>query len=147
VKRLGYVVFLIIVVLSSLAGYWPQHRKWVRTQAKLADTSAKLSNAELTLQLCQLQGQLVALIQETEEKNYSDASALSTKFFDGLRAEAESLHPSSLQSSLQSILSQRDEATAALARADPKAHDLLVKLLGEFSKSIATNLPSSQSSD
>ena len=135
-KRLGYLAFVLIVVLAFVAGYWPQHEKLLQTQEEIAKTSAKLSKAESTVRLCQLQGQLVTLIQETNNKNYADASGLSTEFFNGLRQEIDNTPPSGLKSSLQSALNQRDPVTAALARGYPKAHDLLAQLLATLSQSI-----------
>lgn len=140
-RRLGFIAFVLIVSLSFLAGYWPQHRRLAQRQRELSATSAKLSNAESTIHLCELQGQLVTLIQETGNKNYADASGLSTEFFDGLRSEADNAPPSALKSSLESVLSQRDAVTAALARSDPKAHDLLMQLLADLSQSITRNEP------
>jgi DNA-binding FadR family transcriptional regulator len=127
----------VIVVLSFVGGYWPQHKKLVEAQENIAQMSAKLSKAESTVHLCQLQGQLVSLIQEAENENYSDASRLSTKFFDALRSELNTTPPSNLKSSLQSALNQRDAVTAALARGDPKAHNLLMQLLTDLSQGIA----------
>jgi hypothetical protein len=135
-KRYGYLAFVILLAVSFVAGYWPQHKKLLQAQGELAETSARLSKAESTVRLCQLQAQLVTLIQETENKNFADASELSTKFFDGLRREVANTSPSGLKSSLQSALSQRDAVTAALAKGGPKAHDLLEQMLVDFSQDL-----------
>jgi hypothetical protein len=135
-KRYGYLAFVMLLAVSFVAGYWPQHKKLLQAQGKLAETSARLSKAESIVHLCQLQAQLVILIQETENKNYADASGLSSKFFDGLRQEVANTPPSGLKSSLQSALSQRDAVTAALAKGDPKAHDLLEQILVDFSQNV-----------
>lgn len=88
---------------------------------------------------------VITLIQETENKNYADASGLATKFFDGLRQEVANTPPSGLKSSLQSALSQRDAVTAALAKGDPKAHDLLEQMLVDFSQNVTNPDSGSQS--
>lgn len=136
-KRSGYLVFVILLAIAYVAGYWAQHKKLLQVQSKLSETSAKLSKVERTVHLCQLQGQLVILVQETENKNYADALGLSTKFFDGLRHELDNTPPSSLKSSLQSALNQRDAVTTALARNDPKAHDLFVQLLSGLTQEMS----------
>ena len=135
-KRLGIVAFVVIVVLAFIAGYWPQHTRLLETQAQLAETSGQLVNAESTNRLCQLQDELLALVQVTGEKNYADATALSTKFFDEVRAEAGRTTEPGLKSALESVLDQRDAVTAALAQGNPAAHDLLVQLQKTFRSSI-----------
>lgn len=135
-KRFGYLAFVIVIALAFMAGYWPQHKKLLQTQGELIDTSASLSKAAAEVRLCHLQSQLVSLLQETENKNYADASVLSTKFFDGVRQEVGNAPSSSVKSSLESMLNQRDAITASLAKADPKAGDLLSQLLAHFNQSI-----------
>jgi hypothetical protein len=135
-KRFGYLAFVIVIGLAFVAGYWPQHKKWFQAQGQLIEVSVKLTKSEAKVRLCHLQSQLVSLLEETENKNYADASALSTKFFDGVRQESDNTPPSSLKSSLESTLNQRDAVTAALAKGDPKARDLLAQLLADLNQSI-----------
>jgi len=142
-KRLGIVAFVLIVVLAFIAGYWPQHTKLLEAQAKLVEMSTQLANAESTNRLCQLQDQLLTLVQVTGDKNYADASALSTKFFDEVRSEARRTTDPALKSSLESVLNQRDAVTVALAQGDPAAHELLVQLQKTFRLSIRTGEPMS----
>lgn len=144
-KRFGYLAFVIVIALAFVAGYWPQHKKLLQTQGELIDTSASLTKSEAKVRLCLLQSQLVSLFQEAENKNYADASALSTKFFDGVRHEVDSAPSSSLKSALESVLNQRDAVTAALAKADPKASDLLSQLLVDFNQNITRKILNPQS--
>lgn len=134
-KRL--IAFVVIVVAAFLGGYWPQHQQLLQARNQTATVKSQLSQADSTLHLCQLQAQLVALVEAATNKNYTDALGLSTKFFDALSHVADNTPPSDLKSSLQAILNQRDTLTAALARGDPKSQVLLTRLLADLSRSIA----------
>jgi hypothetical protein len=133
--RLGIIV-IVLMILAFLGGYWPQHSKLEEAEGRLAVSSAQLSNAESTVRLCQLQDQLLTLVQESANKNYGDAATLSTKFFNDLRAELMRTIQPDVKSALQSVLDQRDAITAGLAKGDPMVHDLLVQLLATFRQTL-----------
>jgi hypothetical protein len=127
-KRLGWIAFLLLLAATYLAGYWPQHRSFRESQDKLNAVSARLADAEVRLRLCALQNDLIALVRKTVEKNYGEAQAVSTKFFDRVLAEERQTENQKLKSSLESILQSRDAVTAALARGEASARDLLAPL-------------------
>ena len=136
-RRYGLLAVLIILGLAFLGGYWPQHNRLVQAQNENAELKQQLSKAKSTISLCQLQSQLVSLVRETASKNFADAAGLSTRFFDSLRQAADHTPASNLKSSLEAALNQRDAVTAALARGDPKSHDMLVQMLDDLSQSLA----------
>lgn len=127
-KRLGWILFLLLLAVAYLAGYWPQHRNFREAQGKFNAVSARLADAESRIRLCKLQNDLIALVRKTAEKNYGEAQAFSTKFFDQVVAEARQTENQKLKSSLESILQSRDAVTAALAKGDSSARDLLLPL-------------------
>ncbi len=127
-KRLGWILFLLLLAVAYLAGYWPQHRNFREAQDNFNAVSARLADAESRIRLCKLQNDLIALVRKTAEKNYGEAQAFSTKFFDKVVAEARQTEDQKLKSSLESILQSRDAVTAALAKGDSSARDLLLPL-------------------
>ena len=127
-KRLGWILFLLLLAAAYIAGYWPQHRKFRESEDKLNSASARLADAESRIRLCTLQNRLIALVRKTAEKNYGEAQALSTRFFDEVLAEARQTADQKSKSSLESILQQRDAVTAALAKGDSSSRDLLLPL-------------------
>ena len=127
-KRLGWILFLLLLAAAYVAGYWPQHRKFREAQDNSNAVSARLTDAESRLRLCKLQNDLIALVRKTAEKNYGEAQAFSTKFFDQVLAEARQTENQKWKSSLESILQSRDAVTAALAKGDSSARDLLLPL-------------------
>jgi hypothetical protein len=125
-------VVIVLMALSLGGGYWYEHSRWAAAESKSEALSAQLAQDNGTIDLYRLQDQLLSLVQDTGNKNYGDAAALSTKFFDNLRAEASRSTQPEVASALLSIQNQRDAVTAGLAKADPKVHDLLVQLLDTF---------------
>jgi type II secretory pathway pseudopilin PulG len=126
------LIVIVLMALSFAGGYLVERGRSADAQAKLAAASTQLSMAQATIQLYQLQGQLLTLIQETGSNNYGDAAARSTKFFDDVRAESTRTTEPDVKSALESVLNQRDAVTTALAKGDPKTHDQLLQLLATF---------------
>ncbi len=131
-KRLGWIVLVVLLAAAYVGGYWPQHQRFREAQDNFNAVSARLANveanAESRIRLCKLQSDLIALVYKTADKNYGDALPLSTKFFDQVLAEATRTDNQKSKSSLQSILQKRDAVTAALAKGDSSAYDLLLPL-------------------
>lgn len=82
------VIVIVLMALSFTGGYWLQHRRLVEAQRESTAMSGQLSNAEATIHLYELQDQLLTVVEDAGNKNYGDAAALSTKFFDDLRGTA-----------------------------------------------------------
>jgi hypothetical protein len=138
-KRLGWILFLLLLAVAYVAGYWPQHRKFRESEDKLNAASARLADAESRIRLCKLQNHLIGLVRKTADKNYGEAQALSTKFFDEVLAEARQTANQQSKSSLESILQQRDAVTAALAKGDSSSRDLLLPLEKTMHELVETN--------
>jgi hypothetical protein len=126
------LIVIVLMAISFAAGYLFERGRLAEAQAGFTTASAQLSAAQATIQLYQLQDQLLALTQEAGNKNYGDAATLSTRFFDDVRAEAARTNQPGVKSALESVLNQRDAVTTALAKGDPKAYILLQQLLGTF---------------
>jgi predicted negative regulator of RcsB-dependent stress response len=140
-KRIGLVVILLLLVLAYVAGYWPYHKKVVEMQKASVWFDTRVWQLESSLRLYRLQSQLVTLVQETEKKNYANAAELSTKFFNTLSGAVPLAASPAPRASLQTILNQRDAVTAALAKGDPAALDLLKQMLATLTQSIPADGP------
>jgi hypothetical protein len=129
--RIALIVFLLMA-LSFGGGFWWEHGRMEAVQGKLDVAAAQLTASESAVRLCRLQDQLLTLVQETADKNYGDAAALSTKFFNALGDEVARATQPNVKSGMQSILAQRDQVTAELAKGDPASHDLFVQMSATF---------------
>ncbi|MDE3169125.1 MAG: hypothetical protein KGL75_03200 [Acidobacteriota bacterium] len=127
--------FFIVVVLMALSfggGFWWEHGRAASVQQKLNAASEQLAQANSTLAQCRLQDHLLTLVEDTANKNYGEAAALSTKFFNDVNDEIPRVNQPNVKFALQSILAQRDQATGELAKGDPAAHDLFVQMSMSF---------------
>lgn len=131
-------LFLVIVLmaLSFGGGFWWEHSRTGSAQSKLDSASAQLAKANDDLRLCRLQDELLTLVEDTANKNYGDAAAASTRFFNQLNAEISQASQPAVKSAMQSILAQRDQVTAAVAKADPASHDTFVQMSAALHQAI-----------
>jgi hypothetical protein len=134
-KRLGVIIFLLLLAAAFVGGYWLgyervrlQEQKFREAQQNLSAATARLASAESRIRICKLQNDLLALVYKTADKNYGDALPLSTKFFDQVLVEAGRVENQKWKTSLGTILQKRDAVTAALAKGDASARDLLAPL-------------------
>lgn len=127
-KRAGIIIGIILIGAAYVLGFWPQYQKRKSSQRQLELANVQVANLQSRIQLYQLQHDLLGVIRQTEQKNYGQASALSTKFFDAIRIDLPRQTQPKVKTALQSILQQRDAVTSALAKADPSALGLLQPL-------------------
>jgi site-specific recombinase len=127
-KRAGIIIGIVLIGIAYVLGFWPQYQKAQESRRQVQQMTAELVGAQAQVRLYQLQNSLIAVVRQANQKNYGQASTLSTKFFDEARAEAERQSDPKVKAALQSILQQRDAVTAALAKGDPSALGLLEPL-------------------
>lgn len=131
------LIEIVLIIVAFAGGYWLEHNQWSAANAKAEAASAQLASAEGRLDLYHLQDQVLTLVQDTANKNYGDASSVSTTFFDNLATEIGRTSDPAVKSALQTMLNQRDAITAALAKGDPQARDLFAQLLISFRQTLA----------
>jgi cob(I)alamin adenosyltransferase len=123
-----FFIVLVLMVLSFGGGFWWEHGRAASAQSQLNVANAQLAKANDDVRLCRLQDDLLTLVEDTANKNYGDAATASTQFFNQLSAELAQTNQPALKSAMQSILGQRDQVTAAIAKADPASHDTFVQM-------------------
>jgi hypothetical protein len=147
------VAAVVVVVLvgagAFVSGYWPQRqarlgaeRQAAEARQQLAQTRADLGRAEALSRRGRLLGQLLALQDAAQSGSFGEARALSTPFFDGVRAAAAGETDAALRVSLEAILARRDTVTAALARGEGSASEALVPIGRELRRSLGYPVPS-----
>ncbi len=143
-SRLGAILVALLFLCTYLAGYWPQHQQFLRTQAQLNSATSQLNTAETKLRIYQLCDKLFLLIEALDKKNFADARNLSSSFFDAVRSEAGLTENPQKQSALRSILGRRDSLTASLATATPGTVESLRQIFAELRQLVdAAELPAS----
>jgi hypothetical protein len=124
-KRAVIIAAVVVVALAYLAGYWPQRRQLADVRSQLLDTQTRLAAADLQNRLGDLLGRLLALSDAVADRNYGEAAARSSSFFDAVRTEASQAGRPEATTTLQNILSARDQVTTAIAGADPALPSVL----------------------
>ena len=124
-KRTGIIVGVVLIGIAYVLGFWPQYQKVQMAREQLEQADKELAGAQARNGLYRLQHELLAVMRQTNQKNYGQASTLSTKFFDSVLDELPRQADPKVKTALQSILQQRDAVTSALAKGDPGALGLL----------------------
>ena len=124
-RRLGFVVFLLLIVAAYFGGYLPEHKRRVAAESDLRLMNAKMADAEARLGICGLENQLLSILKKVDENNYGDGQKLSTEFFDATRNQMTGTQNANFKDAFQSVLNSRDSVTADLSRNDRAAGDLL----------------------
>ena len=120
-KRYFAALVIFLAGLAYLAGYWPERQRRQALEGQLTSLRAELAEAQARVRLGGLLGQLLAAEDAVSAQNYGDAQALSSKFFDAVRAEATRTAAGSFRDVLEKVARMRDPVTASLTRGDPQA--------------------------
>ena len=122
-KRYFAVLVVLLAGLAYLAGYWPEHQRRQALEGHVASLQVQLAEAQARVRLGGLLGQLLAAEDAVSAQNYGQAQALSSAFFDAVRAEMT--RTGSFKDALEKVVGMRDPVTASLTRGDPQALTLL----------------------
>jgi len=123
----SYFAILLIVLagLAYLVGYWPEHQRRQALEGQVTSLQVQLAEAQARVRLGGLLGQLLAAKDAASAQNYGEAQALSSRFFDAVRAEATQTADGGFKDVLEQVGRMRDSVTASLTRGDPQALTLL----------------------
>jgi hypothetical protein len=117
-KKVLFVLGMVLLAGAYFGGYWPQRQKLQQAQQSSAQASQQLAAAQSAIHVCRLENDLVALVDQTQNQNYGEAQKISSRFFDDLRAELDRSPNAPYRPTLETIFARRDAVTAGLTRAD-----------------------------
>lgn len=122
----------IVIIVTFLAGFWPQHRRAAALERETQDLHDRIAVLEGQVRGAELLGSLLDLTDAVSRRDFGRAQALSSTFFDQVRTQAASSAAPALRSGLPVVLAERDAVTAQLAGSDQQVmvrlHDLQLKL-------------------
>ena len=124
-RRVVAAVVILLIGLAYVAGYLPEHRRRAALDADLIALRGQLADAEARVRMSQLLGDLLNLTEAVTALNYGQAQQLSSRFFDGVGAEAARTPGVAFKRALEAVLQNRDQVTSALARGDRAAMEPL----------------------
>lgn len=123
--RVIAVVAVVLLGAAFLVGYVPQQQRRARAEMEVEGLQNRLVAAEDRVRTSELLGRLLTIQEATARQDYGHAQDLSSAFFDAVRAEVSATHNAQLRDGLNEVLAKRDAVTAALAKADPTAIEVL----------------------
>ena len=133
-KQALFVIGIVIVAAVYAAGYWPEHGRRTRAEAVTRELQARLDRASAQVRLGEVLGQVLRVCDAVAAGNFGEAAVLSSAYFDRVRQETAS-QPDAKQT-LERILQDRDQVTAALARTDAAVSAQLRRQVLELRKAL-----------
>jgi len=125
VRKVAIIGVAVLVVVTFLAGFGPQHRRLMESQNQVRSLQERLTAAETRVRLGEILGQLLQLSDAVRGKNFGQAATLSSAFFDAVRQEVSRANPPEATNALNSILQTRDRVTTAIAGTDAGLESIL----------------------
>lgn len=114
-----------VIAAAYLAGYLPENRQRVAATTEAAALQTRLATAEARVRAGELLGQALTLKEIAIRQDYGQALERSSAFFDAVRGEAATTPEPRLREGLAAVLARRDAVTAALAKTEPTAVELI----------------------
>lgn len=124
-NRIVALVGLLLVVMSFLAGFWPERQRRTALDVENSGLRARVEALEDHQRLTRVHGQMLNLIDAIASMNYGEAQSTASSLFDNVRAEVGRTQNGEYRAVLEQVLATRDEVTALLAKGDATAVDPL----------------------
>lgn len=107
-KRYFAILVIVLAGLAYLVGYWPEHQRRQALEGQVTSLQEELAEAQARVRLGGPLGQLLAAEDAVSAQNYGQAQALSSKFFDAVRADATRTAAGSVKDALEKVVRMRD---------------------------------------
>ena len=124
-KWITAIAVVVLLGAAFLAGYVPERQQRSTAEMEIERLRTRLVVAEDRVRTGELLGRILTIREVTVRQDYGEAQNLSSALFDAIRAEAATTHDAQLRDGLNEALARRDAVTAALAKADPGAVEIL----------------------
>jgi hypothetical protein len=119
------IIAVVCGVLGFGFGFWQQYDGRKSAEASLAETTRQVETLRGQLakgtdraNMGDLLARFLVVKDSVEARNFRKAQELSTAWFDAVRTESQRTTSPDFKKALESALSLRDQATAALTKAD-----------------------------
>ena len=132
-KLIGAVV---IAALAFVAGYWPQHQKYLNAIGDLRTADIQLIEVRAHERIYHLENMMLQVLDHTAHKEYKEAQNLTTRFFIEVRADIARPDMSKFRSELQQIIDMSDIIESALQKEDPASRDVLRGVMQQLTRMV-----------
>ena len=133
-KSVGILGVLIISALSFLAGYWPEHQKYVNTAEDLSHADKQLREALNRQRIYHLENVLLQALNHAAHDEFKEAQDRTSQFFIEVRADMIRPDMKMYASDFKNILEKGDEIEHALEQKDQSARDMLRGVMQQLAR-------------
>lgn len=120
-KSLIALLTVVLVAGAYVVGQGPERRLRLAVEGEGEILRRRLELAEARVRLCALLGEVQRVMQAVSARNYRQARALSSRFFDRAAPELARTPEPAFRRALEDALGRRVAVDAALDQASPKA--------------------------
>ena len=132
--KIGLIGVLIISVLSFMAGYWPQHTKYLDTASDLKLADKQLREAMNRQRIYRLENVLLQALNHTAHDEFKEAQDQTTQFFIEVRTDMSRPDMRQYAADLKDILAKSAEIDHALALKDQRAREMLRGVMQQLAR-------------
>lgn len=140
-KLIVVVVAALVLLGIYLAGYLPERGRRGDAEGRAAAMQTERDEAQAQLRAARLLGDVIALEEVVRNRNFGQAEGMASRFFDAVRDESSRAGDAGVRAALSTVQSKRDSVTAALARTDPAAVDILHDIEVQLRKGLGYPVP------
>jgi hypothetical protein len=126
----------VIAVLAFVAGYWPQHDRYLNAVEDLRSSDKQMREARASLRIYYLENMMLQVLDLTAHKEYREARDLTTQFFVEVRADMARPDMTKYSAELKGILDKRDAIENALEKEDSASRDLLRGVMQQLARMV-----------
>ena len=124
-NSISIIGFLAVAALSFMAGYWPEHQRYLNAVGDLGLADKQLNDVMGRQRVYHLENMLLQALDHAAHKEYKEAQGQATQFFLEVRADMARPDMTKFNPQLQEILGKSDAIKEALEREDQSARDKL----------------------
>ncbi len=146
-KKIMIPLGMLLLVAAYLAGFWPGYNQNQALTARLASVESELTAVRAERAVAGLLGELLSLSQLVSRQDFGQAQVTSSRFFDGVRAEAGGNAEPRFRTALAGVLQLRDPVTAGLTRADPSTGATLTEIQIRLRTALRYPVPAEETPD
>jgi phage-related protein len=140
---MGITVTLILIA-GFLVGFIPERLKSTRLNEENASLQSRMANLQQEEDLSNFKVRAALIYIEAVKNNFSIAAGSASSFFTDLRQYTDHCSDAALKQQFDSVLMNRDNIIAGLAKADPAIAGQLQSLFMRMQDIQASHLPNSQ---
>jgi hypothetical protein len=130
----GLLMAGIVAVLAFVAGYWPQHQKYLGALEELHASDQKMLAVQASQRIFYMENLMLQVLDLTAHQELKEAHKLASQFFLEVRANMARPDMAQYSNQLKAIAEKSDAIEAAIDKQDTASRDLLRDVMQELAQ-------------